>query len=354
MPTKISPREILALAFFSLLAIFVFAGKAVSPDLHHSTATILDAIVFFLALAIGWIIQGILSRADYQRGLKDYALSAYRRVTDISDSVARMKSEAHQEILQHPESVPPVLHVIDALADELGNTVRSAIVDWADVIGDDIDTLHRLDQAQRMQLRALHNLEPPSDSSTASETLRRLEQEIETLRGNLPTSLRTAIDLEGDMLPREGRLSPLVLRSLRATIRDTSSVRLMVRSFSPLTSHVVSAITRGAPYSLHIDVAAGSEFLIIKAEDGEELGVVANPFDDLGVYDKDYHATLLSVLPVLWNAGMGGMSSNHIIQYSAFDGPAPQEDHFFIKISIPEERRSDLLEYDPSPPDAPG
>jgi len=342
MRTKATWRDGIRLGFLILLAAFAYWVKAVTPNLPPPILTAIDAAIFFLALAMGWAVQDIVSRSEYNRSLRQYALSAYRRVTDISGTVTRIASETRRAILKQPESSPAVLHVIDALADELGSTVRSAIVDWAEVIGEDIRMLARYEQL-RSRRKALSPEESPQDSSTAAQSIRRLEEEIAGLRRLLPTPMRTAIDLEEDILPRAGRLSRLVLERLLSEIRETSAVRILVSSASRLSEQVEMAIAAAAPYSFRIDTAARSEHLVIYDPRGDDIGVIVNPFQDLGIYEKDYHATLLEVLPILWNMGMGGMTTNHILQHSSYDGQGPQENMFYVMVFIPDDLRSELL-----------
>ena len=194
----------------------------------------------------------------------------------------------------------------------------------------------------RQEVRSSPPHTAPSDTLT-NDHLREIEDEIIRLRADLPILLQATIDLEDDIFPREGRISPIVLGSLLDSIRDTSRIRILVRTLNQLDEAAIAHFMESAPFFFTMDAAAGSEYLVLKGREGDELGVVVNPFEDRGVYHKDYHTTLLSVLPVYMDSAPAQMAE-YRIDRSSFEGITDKPGHFYIAVEIPESLRTELLQ----------
>ena len=335
---KLPILQLFPLASFLLVAVAVFAVEALTPGRPALISNFLDALKFFLAIAIGWHVQTLVSREEFETQLRRYALSAYRRVSDISLSVARIKGETLAKGTKDSDARARALHAIDAVADELANTVRSAIVDWADIIGNEILKVQRIEE-----LRQQARLGPLArEAASPPDRMQEVELEIKNLKRQLPILLQASLGLQEDMMPREGRLSLPALRSLLASVRDKSEVMLTIQHLASPDQPPLAGDQPQGPFTFWIDTAMGSDYLVARDRYRNDIGQVINPFEEEGVYHKDYHQTLLMVLPTHPETDPTGMGSFNV-EGAEYAGPAAQQGHFYIRIPIASDYRTELL-----------
>src|SRR3972149_784061 len=91
-------RNVLHLIFLAvtlIASVALFALEILSVERSPLNDALFGGLEFLLALATGLLLQRIASREEFLRSLRQYAISAYRRITDIKKSTARL--QAHME-----------------------------------------------------------------------------------------------------------------------------------------------------------------------------------------------------------------------------------------------------------------
>ena len=165
---------------FLLSAVIIFYLEFTLKSQGPNDDKLFRALEFFVSIGIGWTSQSIAAREELHRSLRQYALSAYRRILDIRRSVERMQSALSKAgKTLHEENQPPV-GVLGAIIDEMSDTVTSSALDWVDIIGPDLDKLQRI---QELQERARYSSQTKShgDGTGQDESQEALRREIERL-----------------------------------------------------------------------------------------------------------------------------------------------------------------------------
>jgi len=287
------------------------------------------ALEFFLSVAIGWVGQSIAAREDLQRNLRQYAISAYRRISDIRRSVNRMHSAIEQIAKSQAQPGQTLVGTLRAIADEMSDTVSSSVLDWADIIGPDLGKVRRIQELQEMI-----RVSPPAVKTSREEadarSTREIKEEIEKLRSDLPYLLQAATLQEEDVLPREGRYSQVVASHIRNQIGSRRAIDLPINFLGDFTDEAKRMLSEGGPLRLTIEQVMFKLHLVIEDRDGNLLGEVLNPFDEAGVYHNDFVETLLQFIEAEPIAPPGGgRSSYHIPDYEILESNVEGVDFFF-------------------------
>lgn len=295
--------------------------------------TFFEALKFFLAAVIGFLVQIILSSDEFRQQFQRFAISAYRRISDIRYSVYQLRHDISRQRSRYPQDKIHEFDVIAVRAEEIERHVSSSEDDWKDFLKREIKALEEIDR-RRDQIREIISSTSADDRQNTEDMIKSLRGEIRNLADSLPYSLKTLIDIEkGDVLPREGRHSDAVAAYLSNSIRENGFIRVPVDARGELGEGRIEQIEGNSPYGFYIDVAAGSEYFVIVGNDGSEIGLVHNPFPD--VYEKDYYLTLQGFLPIPEEAYQGIMGGPRPIEIpgSEFDKVASQWDnHYYIKV----------------------
>lgn len=322
-------RNVVDIVFFliySIAALAVFIMQISSSENGKLNDALFSGLEFLLSLASGWVLQRIVSREEFQKSLKQYAQSAFRRINDISKSITRLERRIIRLRSSHPMDQVHELDVIRASVEELGDTVKSSIYDWTDIIEDDLKKINQIQDLEE-EIRELRQNEISSNYHQ-SDVYERLNNEIKILRSELPLMLNPSTPVE-DALPREGRYSELVHAHFMDSILTQSAIFL---SFGLLDPNIEDIDTL-TPFHYSFGTNMFTDYFFIHGNNGERLGKLKNSFHEIGVYGNDFIVTLLKLLP----------SENNIVdgRETRFDLPgstvifiSPIQGYFVIKVPI--------------------
>jgi len=123
--------------------------------------------------------------------------------------------------------------------------------------------------------------------------LEELRYEIDKLRSDIPYLLQDDLQNTRDMLPREGRLSEIVLSHFSTEIFAHSSVTLTI---SPFDVEEEGAFYNG-PYWIVSEQSMSQLHAGIYNKDNIMIGVIENQFPE--VFINDYIFTVLSLISVI-------------------------------------------------------
>jgi hypothetical protein len=244
-------------------------------------------------------LQRIDSRKQYQENLRQFALSAYRRISDIGKSVKRIKYTIEAKRISYPKDRIHELDAIEILAEELADTVSSSMLDWVDIIGDELKKKERIEslqlEQQHLEQQAIINAK-----KNDNETLQRLEEvrgEINSLKSDLP------LLLQKDISPILGSATwkpTEVLNAYAKQAKNFSAIRFKVNLFHFTNQDFdLEKIRQGTPYAVvlvNLDITLRAT---VVDKGGNLVGEIENPFVEFT--QNDFITGLLSVLNAVTN-----------------------------------------------------
>src|SRR5271167_3241246 len=167
-----------------LLALPIFLGgiatyfELTSATLTSHDLLLINALQFVSTIWFGWASSQIVSEHSFQERQKRFALSAYRRIKEIEYSVDRIIGR----IRVKSASGSPATTELDTIREMvlgLRATTRSSKADWADIIGEEITTLEKIEDIE----------ESKSDQPMERIDERQDTRELQHLLASLPKSL---------------------------------------------------------------------------------------------------------------------------------------------------------------------
>lgn len=178
-------KDILFLVLFILSVFCVYFLKIkFSDEITPVISYISDLVEFLLTFGIGIFLQKIFSFQE----LRQFAISAYTRVSDIKKVVNRLSKNVQRFHNAHPQNSE--MDVITVSVENLLDTLESSKTDWAYIIGKELATKDKiyLLEKEESQLKRL-NIKNESDEIT--NKIEKLEREINNLESELPYVLRS-------------------------------------------------------------------------------------------------------------------------------------------------------------------
>jgi hypothetical protein len=177
-----------SLGILILLAVVVFLVRILMPDIDKSPLvdTLFSFFEITFALFIGFIIQRIDSTNKFQENLRKYGLSAHRRISDISKSLARAKTEISLKRKSSTENNAHIFDALSAIIEGIDETVKSSITDWIDIIGEDLKTQEKI---QELEANLAIQKRAHAESEDEKNKIQDLQNEIMVLKSKLPYSL---------------------------------------------------------------------------------------------------------------------------------------------------------------------
>jgi hypothetical protein len=182
----------IAAAVLGILAVacFLLQLAAFSETTTVRETALFNTLQFLLTVGFTWFSTRAVSRAEFEGSLKRFAIGAYRRITDIDQMVMRLQRRIASLRQSRPSETGADLEIVGSVVEEMRQVVRSSIADWADVIGDEINTFETVRQLeaskQDLAVAGDRELQHPD----VVEKARALEQRIEEMVSRLPPALQ--------------------------------------------------------------------------------------------------------------------------------------------------------------------
>lgn len=312
------------------VSVFVVEGEVQNPT--RVVAFFFEGLRFISGIIGGIFTERALGHDAFRREFHRAAISAYRRISDIRTSVRRMSEEIAVYQAQAEVGGISMLDIVSTRAEEIETSVASSKDDWGDFLSQEMPELGELEQKQE-QLKEIRSRAATVDNSDTIEAVAELQSEIKNLATSLPYSLKSLIEVEEEVLPRDGRNSLLVENMLLRSSRD-GYLEIIVRTNVGLNEDTIQEISGNAPYGFYFDYAVGSEYFVITDCNHDDVGQVLNPVE--GVYYKDYFFTLREFLPPVDPEAnpQVGLSEPAELPGSAFEGVVDLADNI-ISIRFP-------------------
>ncbi len=218
--------EVVVAITLGALALVCFAAQVRTTG-THSTATevfLFNSLQFILTAGFAWFSTRAVSRIEFERSLKRFAISAYRRVADIERMIDRLHFEVRDMISDAPKSEATNLRIVDAIVSDTGQLVRSSISDWGDVIGEELLAIERIKRLERERERLPKDDVSAKASPELEGALKRIDGAIARIQRTLPPRLQ----LETGSGMREERAAERAAQWLESQHRRQRGLRLTV------------------------------------------------------------------------------------------------------------------------------
>jgi hypothetical protein len=182
---------ILAVTSLALALTTYFAQMKWFESATHRETVMISTVQFVFTAALGYFTNKIASGDAFQRSIKQFAVGAYRRASDIENMIARLQRCVASMKADRPRSDAYALEVIGAIVDDAVEVIGSSKTDWADVIGDEmiaVETITEL-ETERVALER-DPVEAAHEGETHDDRLKKIEAQIHKLEASLPPPLR--------------------------------------------------------------------------------------------------------------------------------------------------------------------
>jgi hypothetical protein len=188
---------VLLIAILITISLQIFLSGPESTRLETSLFSILQ---FIFSLGFSWLLARMSMREQFLQSQRNFALSAYRRIIEISNAVNRLISRTIANMERGEFDTLHELDVITEIGIGIRESIRSSISDWADLIGEEIETVEQIRTIREQQA-----VEQQSAQLAASpekiEQEKEASQRIDYLLSTLPKSLKIATeDLDNEYL----------------------------------------------------------------------------------------------------------------------------------------------------------
>lgn len=176
---------LLLVATLATIILQIVLSGPTSTKLETSLFSILQ---FIFSLAFSWILARFSLRSEFLESQKKFAISAYRRIIEISNAVNRLIDRTSTHMEKAEDETNHELDVITEIGVGIRESIRSSISDWADIIGDEIETVEKIQMIREKQsIENAGNALSKSDKNESDET-------VEKLKSKLPKSLKITAD----------------------------------------------------------------------------------------------------------------------------------------------------------------
>ncbi|MEJ2567620.1 MAG: hypothetical protein P8Z50_01885 [candidate division WOR-3 bacterium] len=165
----------------------IFSGIFVTKN----EVALINVLQFIMSVGFTWQAAKYFNYESFSKSLKKYAISAYRRISDIHSIVSRLRKRTVQMILE-PQTTEErhELQTVVEIARDAELVIMSSIADWSEIIGEEISTFQSIKEleSKRAQLEtAGPTVEKPGANITKIDEI---QNKIEKLRKRLPVELR--------------------------------------------------------------------------------------------------------------------------------------------------------------------
>src|SRR5258706_7501383 len=175
--------DYIVLSLLVLLTVVMFSWELLIPasETTRREEILFTAFELLFSAAIGWSLQKIESRDDARKSVKQFAISAYRRILDIEKAVSRL-SGVITSFDNKPTTNQLDIKSLINLTDGIIDTVNSSAADWQDILGEDLEKIDLYKSLKEDYVRR-------SIQGNNNEELQILNEKIEKIRSEIPAQL---------------------------------------------------------------------------------------------------------------------------------------------------------------------
>jgi len=267
-------------------------------------------ILFLISIVIGFFVQKIQSRQEFENDLKSKAYGAIRRLSDIeilvNRGLLRKKRESDAELV--------FLNI--------GDSIKSAKYDWADVIEDDLKTIQDIENKKRELLRIFSNIGEGTPEKT--NRIDQLEKDILTLAKLLPPALQEVTEVN----PIDTGNFGMCQKMLNDEVTTKQALELQIEVLDPI---LLTVLDQNKPlfFLYSRDGQAIRLFLTLGLETEQIIGRVINRYNKFGINDDIYNHVVCEAIDLHHSYGLFGVE-----KYSMSPNRSKTDETRWINIPI--------------------
>jgi hypothetical protein len=188
MRNKPSVFEWVTFGVFVLLEVVLVILRIISPiaESNQAERVLFSTFEIIFSLYIGYFIQRIDSARQFQESLKQYGLSAYRRIIDIRKSIDRTLIQIGRISANYPKERTNEIEALRLILEGTFETVESSILDWGDIIGSEIQ---KKEKAEQLKAELINSQEKIDLDPAFRKNIEELRKEINKINSELPLGL---------------------------------------------------------------------------------------------------------------------------------------------------------------------
>ncbi len=285
MKEKPSLFEWVAFGVFIILEIVIFGMRIIRPatEMNQAENVLYSTFEIVFSLYIGYFIQRIDSIRQFQVSLKNYGLSAYRRIMDIRKSVDRTLSQIERISVEYPKDKTSDIQALRLILEGTFDTVESSVLDWGDIIGEEIE---KKEQANLLQEKLAKSEEKVNLSAEDKKNIEELRSELNKVVSELPLALRN----ESLTKEIENQNTIFYGNYFEFSVRQDKCLTLYIKLDIDPSEESIRKIMDSQPFFFLISFDAEKVQCLVFDKDKSVIGQVINP---IAPYDNKYYLTVL-------------------------------------------------------------
>lgn len=185
--------NIIAGIVLAILAVLAFVCQFMMFDNASTQKELIlfNIVQFILIIGFTWFGTRAISAGEYEQSLKRFAVGAYRRIIDVDIILNRLKGMiANRHPERHACEFCPELTTITAVIDDAKQMTRSSVLDWSDIIGEELLTIQSIQELEKeRELSIGSNIQTKTDGNAKKEQ-KRIEEKLNDLLKSLPVTMR--------------------------------------------------------------------------------------------------------------------------------------------------------------------
>lgn len=171
-------------------------------DMTKTEGTLFNILQFVFSVSFAWILSKSSSEREFKESQKKFAISAYRRILEIENTNIRLLNNITGYMNDLPKEYYHQMVVLEQTCQGIKDTIKSSISDWADIIGDEIKTISKIEGVKNvkesLELEKLSKTKTsqktPDQNSFLMKKISSLEDDIALLYESLPAQLQVFED----------------------------------------------------------------------------------------------------------------------------------------------------------------
>jgi len=307
-----------------LLVSMVLELANLSANTTKLETGLFNIINLVLSLGFSWLLTRIVTKAEFEESQKRFAISAYRRTTDIAKALDSLIIQIDNIRVDFPRGRLNELGLLTTVATNIQDTVTSSTDDWVDIIGEELRKKEKLQELREKRSAALSST---PDNSDREKQLQELEHQIEQLQSGLPYLLQRP---DEDLLPREGRMSNRAWQYFVDSIKNYGYILLKIWSRIELNENNINALIVNKRHVFRIVEPGMFKTLLFVDSIGEV------DCDSIGgVYSRDYVFTLTNLLAPIGKPVLMEDSHTTGFEIDGVEYAGVSEDKQYVYVKIP-------------------
>lgn len=193
-------KENIIIGFLGIMAIGTISLEILVSDQNvtKTESTLFGILQFVFSIAFAWYLSKNNSKAEFEDQQKKFAVAAFRRIKEIESQTSHLVERLNRGISDRNSNGLHELDIARTVALAIHETTQSSKLDWADVIGEQIEALDKIQSIKRQKAMIKEsdfNIVPDSESTKTPE-INTLEEEINSLKNSLSSELKLLSDSE--------------------------------------------------------------------------------------------------------------------------------------------------------------